>query len=92
MIQQTPIYTEKMTADEKRAYLLRKVSMLTETQAATALDLLAIYFRGTEAEREALKRLTAGLDTLTDAQISANWNALEQLIKAFKAREGGADA
>ena len=92
MIQQTPIYTEKMTADEKRAYLLRKVSMLTETQAATALDLLAIYFRGTEAEREELERLTAGLDTLTDAQIMANWNALERLIKAFKAREGGADA
>lgn len=92
MTPQTPIYTEKMTADEKRAQLLEKVATLTETQAATALDLLAIYFRGTEAEREELERLTAGLDTLTDAQISANWEALAALIKAFKAREGGADA
>ena len=92
MIQQTPNFTEKLAADEKRAYLLERVAMMTETQAATALDLLAVYFRGTEAEREALKRLTAGLDTLTDAQISANWNALEQLIKAFKAREEGAYA
>lgn len=87
MIQQTPICTEKMTADEKRAYLLEKVASLTETQAATALDLLAVYFRGTEAEREELERLTAGLDTLTDAEASANYDALERLIKAFKARE-----
>ena len=87
MIQQTPNFTEKLTADEKRAQLLEKVATLTETQAATALDLLAIYFRGTEAEREELERLTAGLDTLTDAQIRANWNALERLVTAFKARE-----
>ena len=85
-------FTEKMTADEKRARLLEKVSRLTGTQAATALDLMAVYFRGTEAEREALESLTAGLDTLTDAQIRANWEALTALIKAFKAREGGADA
>ena len=92
MTQQTPIYTEKMTADEKRARLLEKVATLTETQAATALDLLTVYFRGTQAEREELEHLTAGLDTLTDAQIRANWEALAALIKAFKAREGGADA
>lgn len=89
MIQQTPIYTEKMTADEKRAYLLRKVSMLTETQAATALDLLAIYFRGTEAERKELEHLTAGLNTLTDAEASANRDALEALISAHRAQKGG---
>lgn len=92
MTRQTPIYTEKTTADEKRAQLLEKVATLTETQAATALDLLAIYFRGTEAEREELERLTAGLDTLTDAQIRANWEALERLISAFKEREGGTNA
>ena len=92
MTQQTQIYTEKMTADERRAYLLRKVSTLTEDQAAMACELLKIYLSGTEAEREALARLTAGLDTLTDAQIRANWEALTALIKAFKAREGGADA
>lgn len=91
MTQQTPVCTEKMTADKKRELLLKKVSTLTETQAATALDLFAVYFRGTEAEREELERLTAGLDTLTDAQIRANWEALERLISAFKAREGGAD-
>lgn len=79
--------TEKMTADEKRAQLLEKVATLTETQAAMALDLLAVYFRGTEAEREELERLTAGLDTLTDAEASANYDALERLITAFKARE-----
>ena len=76
-----------MTVDEKRAHLLEKVETLTEAQVATALDLLAIYFRGTAAEREELERLTAGLDTLTDAQTGANWSALERLIKAFKARE-----
>lgn len=92
MMNDTRNYTTTATADEMRAQLLEKVSRLTETQAATALDLMAVYFRGTEAEREALESLTAGLDTLTDAQIRANWNALEQLIKAFKAREGGADA
>lgn len=87
MTQQTQNFTEKMTADEKRAYLLAKAATLTETQAATALDILAVYFRGTETERKDLERLTAGLDALTDAQIRANWNALERLITAFKARE-----
>lgn len=89
MMNDTRNYTTTATADEKRAQLLEKVATLTETQAATALDLLAVYFRGTEAEREALERLTAGLDTLTDTQIRANWSALERLILAFKAREGG---
>lgn len=89
MTRQTPIYIEKTTADEKRAQLLEKVATLTEDQAAMACELLKIYLSGTEAERAELARLTAGLDTLTDAEASANRDALEALISAHRAQKGG---
>ena len=89
MMNDTPNYTTAASADEKRAQLLEKVATLTEDQAAMACELLKIYTSGTEAEREELERLTAGLDTLTDAEASANRDALEALISAHRAQKGG---